>query len=369
MMGGEAMPRTAVIHIGTRKTGTTSIQETLASAGNQLGEVGYPLVGRDRDQNRMISLYVSPREMPLAWQGLDPVMNRKFRKVFFRHLASKNDLILSAESMASWFPTESILQLRADLESAGFDRFCVVLFVRDPADYFLSFTQQVIKSTFVSAPYGEHWATFKYPFRSIAERWESVFPGSLVLRKYPGEQNGDVVRDFSMLLKKYLRLDVSAASVRSNASLSAEGMKILQDYRLLYHDPSRPGWLTRDAAKLLQFLRHSTGSIHQTRACLDADIARGIRANHKEDAEFILHHYGVDLEIADSAPVEVRADSQYLVSDLVEHYDQGSVEKILLLFAKETLEGHAMGRALLARIRSRVSTELRACLAQLRELS
>ena len=162
------MPKTAVIHIGTRKTGTTSIQETLARSGSQLGMVGYPLVGADRDQNRIISLYLPQEEMPLTWRDLDPSANRRFSSVFFKQLNSANDVVISAEALSSWFSLSDIRRLRMDFEKAGFDRFRIVLYIREPADYYLSYTQQVLRSSSSFAPEGEHPGVFRYEFRRIA---------------------------------------------------------------------------------------------------------------------------------------------------------------------------------------------------------
>jgi len=362
------MARTAVIHIGTRKTGTTSIQEALARAGDSLGSVSYPLVGRDRDHNRIISLYIPPHEMPLAWQGLNPDLNSKFKRTFFRQLGSRSDLIISAEALASWFSSNEIQKLRADLDAAGFDRFFIVLYIRDPADYFLSFTQQVIKSTSISAPLGEKFETFKYPFRSIAERWESVFPDSLFVRRYSNPQDGGVVRDFSVLLNQFLGIDVSILSSIKNTSLSAEGMKILQDYRLIYSDPQKPGFLTSDAQKLREFLTQSSVSVKQTKAVLKPEIAQFIRARHKEDADYMLDRYGLDLGLSEWIDAGVSVQSNYLVGDIVESFDDRIIEELLLHYAKVSMGYEPSLKEILLELKNRGLKKLARSLVSLRRL-
>jgi hypothetical protein len=350
--------RTAIIHIGTRKTGTTSIQEALASAGDCLGSASYPIVGMDKDQNRIISLYIPPHEMPLAWQGLDRDLNDKFKKVFFRQLGSKNDLIISAEALSSWFSLNAIQRLRSDLEAAEFHRVFIVLYIRDPADYFLSFTQQVIKSTSIAAPLGEKLETFKYPFRSIAEKWESVFPDGLIVRRYSNPKDGGIVRDFSVLLKQLLDIDVPTLSSMRNTSLSAEGMKILQDYRLIYSEPKKPGVLTSDAQKLRDFLTRSLELVRQTKAVLRPEIAQFIRASHKKDADYMLDRYGLDLGSLEWLDAGVLVQSNYLVGDIVESYDDKIIEELLLYYAKLSLGFDPTIKEILLELEKRVLKRL-----------
>jgi hypothetical protein len=353
------VPKTAVIHIGTRKTGTTSIQETLARSGAQLGTIGYPLVGADRNQNRIISLYLAQDEMPITWRDLDPSVNRRFSRVFFKHLNSANDVVISAEALSSWFSLSDIRRLRMDFEKAGFHRFRIVLYIRDPAEYYLSYTQQVLKSSFSFAPEAEHPGVFRYEFGRIARMWEEIFPDDLVVRRYPSGSGEDVVGDFCGLLREYLGVVIAVPDLRRNRSLSAEGMAILQDYRLQFPDPSCPGRLTSDAARVVSFLQASIDLLPQTKACLKADIAEGIRANHKHAADFIMERYGVDIALPRAVPRTFPEDRVYRVTDLVESFDTATVRALLLLLARSGLQQQSAKRSLLSRAVSRAGRELR----------
>lgn len=345
------LPKIALIHIGTRKTGTTSIQEALANAGRHLGTVGYPLVGSDRDQNRIISLYLAHDELPITWKDLDPSLNRCFNRVFFEQLNLRREVVISAEALSAWFQPASIRRLRLDFEKAGFSRFCIVLYIRDPADYYLSYTQQMLKSTFDCAPAGEHPGIFRYQFRRIAETWEEIFPGNLIVRKYPSCADGDVVRDFADILRDKLGVSVPIHDYRVNKSLSAEGMKILQDYRLQFPDVRGPGILTADAAKLVAFLHGSRESIEQTKPVLRPEIAEGIRANHREDAEYIYSKYGVDIRSPGVSSENFNLDRSYRVSDLVELCDVGVIQRILQLMTRSCLQEQEERRSLLDRVK------------------
>jgi hypothetical protein len=328
-------------------------------SGSQLGKVRYPLAGADRDQNRIISLYLPQEEMPLTWRDLDPSANRRFSSVFFKQLNSANDVVISAEALSSWFSLSEIRRLRMDFEKAGFDRFRIVLYIRDPADYYLSYTQQVLRSSFSFAPEAEHPGVFRYEFRRIAGMWEEIFPDDLVVRSYPSGSGEDVVRDFCGLLREYLGVVIAVPDLRRNRSLSAEGMAILQDYRLQFPDPSCPGRLTPDAARLASFLRNSIDLLPQTKACLKADIAEGIRANHKDAADFIMSRYGVDIGLPHAVPRPFREDQVYRVTDLVETCDTATVRALLLLIARSGLQQPSAKGSLLSRVGSRAYREIR----------
>ena len=60
------MPKTALLHIGTSKTGTTSIQKWLAHAQQhgKLAPVRYPLWGSDSNHQRLVAVYKSYEDLP-----------------------------------------------------------------------------------------------------------------------------------------------------------------------------------------------------------------------------------------------------------------------------------------------------------------
>jgi hypothetical protein len=346
------MTKIALLHIGTRKTGTTSIQAALTNARPHLGTIRYPLISQDRDQNRLIAHYVAPEQMPVAWQSLSPSSNRLFRRIFVRELASASGAILSAEALSSWFSRAEAQALRNDLEQMGFDQFHVILYVRDPADYFLSYTQQVLKSSSSVAPYGEHPAAFRYGLQRIAETWETVFPGCLVVRKYSEGENKDITKDFNELLQKYLGVSIPAMPRRENTSISAEGMKILQDYRVKF-SKANPEVLTTDAYQLVKFLIASTTMIRQTKPHLKPEIAEVIRANHRAEADFIYSKYGVDLGLSNASANPTGLNKIYRVNDLVESLDLEIVQDLLHILAKSGLDLSSLKRPLIHRIASR----------------
>jgi hypothetical protein len=226
--------------------------------------------------------------------------------------------------------------LRQDLESLGFRDFHVVLYVRDPADYFLSFMQQFLKAS-DPQPFIKDPVSWRYRFRRITEMWEQVFPDRLIVRKFPSDTHEDVVEDFASLLMQHLGVTLPRVTLRENTSLSAEGMQILQDYRETFW-PDNGGRITPDTARLVRFLAEQAHGIPQTKPTLKPELAELIRANHKADAEILYASYGVDLGLQNcSATAAQPRETPYGVSEIVESLDPEIVRKLLLRLARTEL--------------------------------
>jgi len=227
----------------------------------------------------------------------------------------------------------------------GFEEFHVVLYVRDPADYYLSRVQQLLKGP-SATPFIEDTESFKYDFRGMAETWEQVFPGRLIVRNFPKDPHHDVIDDFAALLEEHLGVALTRVPTRENTSVSAEGMQILQDYRGTFCPDHRV--LTSDAARLIEFLERSVQDLPQTKPLLKEELAARIRANHKADADEIYARYGVDLDFrsVDSAVKTLPSCSSYRVEDIVESVDPEIVHRLLLRLARTELDGNTVRRSL-----------------------
>lgn len=340
-------PKTALIHIGTPKTGTTSIQNWLAAAqrNGDLGPVCYPLYRNDRNQSRLIACY-RPDTVPGWMRSEFPAnddrfraMQRRYHTFVFDRLRSATSAILSAEAL-SQFTAVEVQHLRADLESAGFGTFHVVLYIRDPADFYLSLVQERLKSA-VAPPLVPNPAEFTYRFREMAETWEGAFPGSLVVRRFLGGPRHDVIDDFAGLLRLHMGLEPPRIPLRLNATLSAEGMRIVQDFR--DSAPEEDGAIPEDTLRLVRFLQRSTSRVEQTKPALNMAVAQRIRVRHAADAATITARYAVDLGIsqADSRQADPTAGPDVgracRVDDILASVNPDVVYQLLLLLARTEL--------------------------------
>ncbi|GEN99407.1 hypothetical protein NSE01_12400 [Novosphingobium sediminis] len=337
--------KTALLHIGTMKTGNTSLHHGLAmaKANGILGTVAYPRWRGDLHQARLATLYGSERlwdklpslrERYPADEGRFQQMLRAYRKFVFAQLRRASGAIISAETFAHLFSADMALALRRDLEGAGFRKFKIVLYVRDPADYYLSITNQNLRMT-TATPLVEDPASFKYAFLEMADVWEAAFPGDLMVRKYPAASGAEVFDDFNMVLKDTFGIAIPHIPVRKNPSLSTEGMHIMQLYRnAVSPDSSRT--LTADAALLARFLVQSIDALPQTRPVLKREMAALIRASHARDAHELHSRYGVDLGVGEEAPpCEAHRTDPWSVEEIVTSIDPEIMRKLTFLAMRE----------------------------------
>ncbi len=357
------MKKTALLHIGTWKTGTTSIQKCLTEAqlGGNLESVCYPLWTGDCNQQRLGLLYVPFDEWDPWMRSIHPKRLRqvenireRYRKFLLQELRAASGAIFSAEMLCeSSFTPERIALFRADLESAGFNDFQILLYVRDPGDLYLSWTQELLKGIF-DPPLVRDPGTVAFEFRRMTDSWEEVFPGRLTVRKYLTDRNQDIVEDFAGLLQQRLGVTLPPVRMRANVSLSAEGMQILQDYRETFGlgnsaaGPVAPAVITRDVVRLTRFLDESTHDIPQTKPVLRPEVAARVRANHQAETGYLLSRYGVDLgsKGCDPVPESPPHPRPYRVEEIVESVDPEIVRQLLVRLAQVELGGNQLKRSL-----------------------
>jgi hypothetical protein len=332
-------PKTALLHIGTPKTGTTSIQRWLAHAQEEgsLAPVSYPLWGDDHNHQRLMVLYKPYEDLsPAMRHSYSPGgrrymrMRQRYREFLFSELRTASAAVLSAESASDRLTPPLIARLREDLESVGFRECHIVLYVRDPADFFLSRAQQELKMAVRS--FDMDPATFRYDFLGIATTWEHAFPGRLIVRKFPTDPGHSIIDDFAAVMQQCLGVTPPQVPLRMNTTYSAEAMQILQDYRETFWPDTE--FLTPDTARLIYFLGQSRQDVSQTKPVLKNEVAEQIRANHKADAELLHSRYGVDLGLRNCTPTPaVPRGEPYRVDEILESIDPEIVRQLLLRLA------------------------------------
>lgn len=364
--------KAVLLHIGTYKTGSTSIQRCLAGAhaDGSLAPLCYPLWRDDLFHHNRLNILYRPHHELYGWlrhefPSDDAAFRRErkeYRRFFFDELGAARGAVISAENLCSLAPAD-VAQLRADLEAVDYRRFHVVLYVRDPADYYLSRTQQVLKSPTAEPTAllsrdkvgGEPTASqpriiiephaFVYDFRRAAQTWERVFPGCLIVRAFPRGPHDDVVADFAEVLENVMGVSMSRQRLRENSTLSAEAMQIVQDYRDAFWPDSH--LRTADVQRLVNFLASSVEDVPQTKPVLKESLAQQIRANHSEDAEWLFARHGVDLGIRNlTSAAATPGVRRYRVDEIVQSVDPRIVHELLLRLARSELGRPASTRSL-----------------------
>ena len=216
-----------LVHFGTRKTGSSSIQETLFRNAGALGTTRYLSYGMANSSLMVRDLFVAPDRLPA--EGLDMVRAR--------FAAGLHDITPAPRAI---FSAETI----SDLDAAGLERLIGALsangaqlsfigYLREPVSYLRSLFQEQIKYAH-DKPFGyAPDANFRSNYHRIVDRIDRI-AGPDRVHVFPFERDlfpqGDVVRHFLA----EAGIDPEGLSIHHvNESLSMTAVKALYSYRRL----------------------------------------------------------------------------------------------------------------------------------------
>lgn len=234
--------KTIILHIGSGKAGSTSIQAALLEYArtHKKCDFSYPQIERGGNQTFRFA-FCSPEEATINIRkrfsgpaglndfiGYQKMIKRAIRREALKH----TKMILSSEFLFLSTKKE-IAKIKKFLENIGFEKFGIVAYVRDPADYYLSVAQQALKNR-SKMPLPNN---FNYDFISSIDRWSEIFDSSLVVvREFNTERlkGNDIITDFSDSIKSF-DMDCNLPFVKpENQSMSAEFTQASQDYYSLF---------------------------------------------------------------------------------------------------------------------------------------
>lgn len=231
-----------VLHIGSGKTGTTSIQNFFVRNADKLKEVGvlYP-VNKSVAPNHILlpAGFVKHDSISIPHNRfyLDDFDKYKNDSIRFMHAldsdirkTSPKVLVMSAEQLFRDFSEVSAIDF-SEFLAPYFDEIIVVAYVRDPvSDYTSRISQKMRTGGLVFSPVVRN-------VRSVLEYYESQFPGCVRVNAFERDQltDGDVIRDF---VSKYVPealglLNTNKPSIY-NESLPQELLFCLQQARIQY---------------------------------------------------------------------------------------------------------------------------------------
>ncbi|GAB5467160.1 MAG: hypothetical protein Kilf2KO_01900 [Rhodospirillales bacterium] len=239
---------TLFLHIGTTKTGTTSIQQFLTGNRALLKRQGYSVPKfSNRDNHSGLAVYSRKGDisaLDLRSSVRDETDREAFRETFkarFLKTAAQTDghVVLSSEHCFSLLiEPEEIEELASLLRLSGQD--CkVVVYLRQQADFLLSlFSTHVIHGRTNPLDYPSQFVIdTKLDFFSILEKWGGVFGRENILARVFDRDNlvdGNAVKDFCQLLE--MPASITEAAVfpdRMNESLDFLTIEFLRNFN--YH--------------------------------------------------------------------------------------------------------------------------------------
>lgn len=233
----------AIVHIGTEKTGSTSIQEYLYKNRKALKKLGYHFVqSAGTRNNRALPAYCLDDEKYddfLRAQGVATLpekrkFQKKVRKAFEKEMRSLrkgiHTVIISSEHFHSRTNTPEEISKVHELLSPFFSEFTIVCYLRDQIETCTSYYSTAIKSG-----HGPSFANFirncttnnlYYNYFEMLSNWENVFgldSMDVSLFAPPEFLNGDLLDDFTVKLAPELVGKLDKDFVIENESLSYAG--------------------------------------------------------------------------------------------------------------------------------------------------
>ncbi|KAA1418523.1 hypothetical protein F0U44_08415 [Nocardioides humilatus] len=231
-----------VLHIGTGKTGTTTIQRVLARSREVLAEGGtlYPRAfGRQRHLGFGFfvlpdpQLVRSPEWLRAGNADVDPdEFRRKVRRRLRRELTPDVRRLLISDEGLYRRNASTVARVRKFTEARG-GATRVVIYLRRQDDHLVSNYQQVVKGGEIRR-IGD-WANseldYVYDFHSHLARWrDNLGPATFVVRTFEPERfvGGSIVADFLDAAGVDVDESTLVPQERRNESLCAEAVEVLR---------------------------------------------------------------------------------------------------------------------------------------------
>jgi len=185
--------RTAYIHIGTEKTGSTSIQSLLKENGAVLAERGYRIADIQCPVNHMDFVAYCIDRYPTAQQKAllnilninDPIQHLNWKAKFKSKVDQKltkiqpdNNLILTSEHFHSRLKNVDEITSLKELLSPYYSQFKVIVYLRRQDELALSLFNEALKSggTADNPLHAGHSPNSQfYDYLNLVETWASVF--------------------------------------------------------------------------------------------------------------------------------------------------------------------------------------------------
>lgn len=243
--GSKSWKMEIILHIGTHKTGTTSIQDALRASFEQLLERGilFPEAGCPpglSGQHMLSWYYQSNRQKKLPFPK-PPVWEELYEEVS-RYQPEK--VILSAESFSS-AKSAAVEKIRSELDQFSPYEISVILYLREPLSYLKSSYKQHIKN----GKYAESFPSFveshiqEVDYRSLIDRWSDVFSDKNIdVRRFEEAARRGLVKDFALAAGVSENVLV-VEEQRSNISPSDELISIVRYLNVVERSVNQLDWL------------------------------------------------------------------------------------------------------------------------------
>ncbi len=233
-----------IIHIGMGKSGSTALQEFFSRSTEALSQqkILYPKASHSSINHNLLVVGISEfKKLPRGlkqYYGSDAVKarqdyQRQIRDFEAQIKASRPNIVLFSGEFLFRVPEDKMFSEFVDFFYGLADEVQVVAYIREPASWYLSLVQQTLKAS------GSFPPPYPIRFRPSIEAYRDAFKGQMNVVAFESSQlvEDDIITDFIHRFIPELSSVRSSFGNKSNESMSAEAMSILQDYRrLIYLD-------------------------------------------------------------------------------------------------------------------------------------
>lgn len=205
------VPRRAILHIGTEKTGTTSIQNVMSKLRPALPEQGfaYPLSAGNKNHLRLAAFAGDPervadirKDVERAPGGGGPV--ERFPADLAAEMAALpegvHSVIFSGEHCQSRLLTIDAIERLRDLLAPYFATFEILVYFRRQDELAISHYSTKLRNGARKAPLlPRREGTPYYDYGALVDRWSAVFGADALRPRLYGRShflNGDLLEDF-----------------------------------------------------------------------------------------------------------------------------------------------------------------------------
>ncbi len=241
---------TAYVHIGTVKTGSTSIQYLLNRNRSILAKQGfyYPQSMIFLDRHRIIKMileeYIQNSSNSKYTQISQCIKTEKY-KILIQNLKKEINLnrdkkiLFSDEGFSWWFShKEKVKVVRKFFSEIGFTKIIIILYLREFQDFFISLSSQDIKDNGIfktNLLAKENPNINSYDYSYICKNYSEVFgKENIIVRLFDKNEfyQGDLIKDFLNIIN--LKWDDNfMLPPRTNESLDLLGFELQRRLNLL----------------------------------------------------------------------------------------------------------------------------------------
>ena len=240
-----------ILHIGTRKTGSTSIQETLGRSREALlkHNIYYPAIKPYNHIFSFLPIFMKdPTDAPYFKRALQSSEDihlkvRRYREAWVKEIerCEQDHFVISAEEFTQpHFAEDAVSRLKSFAEQY-FEKITLIVYVRHYDQLISSQIQQEVMTGYRTVGIEEFVQEYlncpsKISYKESLEKWINVFGReNLIVRPFDPEMfhNNSLLADFFYSLGLPAE-EISISEIRTNQSLGKHAVNFLLKYNQAY---------------------------------------------------------------------------------------------------------------------------------------